>query len=193
MSDHESLIERLGALLGIEPSYADAFGRSVETSTETRRAILAGLGLDVATEEAARRSLAEVEALRHGPVPALIPVEAGRPVRIPLRGADEAVWRLAEEGGATREGRAAGGGLDLTPLPPGYHRLRVEAGDRRVDATVIAAPAACWEPGDMAAGTRLWGVTAQVYGLRSSAISASATTPTSRRPPAARRRSGPRS
>ncbi|HEX2555979.1 MAG TPA: malto-oligosyltrehalose synthase [Microvirga sp.] len=167
MSEHEVLIDRLGALLGIAHSYADAFGRSVDTSTETRRAILAGFGLDVATEEAARRSLREVEALRNGPVPALIPVEAGRPARIPLRDADEAGWRLVEESGAVHEGRAAGGTLELGPLQAGYHRLTVEAGDRRIEATLIAAPATCWQPDDLASGVRLWGVTAQVYGLRS--------------------------
>jgi (1->4)-alpha-D-glucan 1-alpha-D-glucosylmutase len=167
MSEHDSLIERLGGLLGIARSYADAFGRSIETSTETRRAILAGFGLAVGTEEEARRSLAEMEALRNGPVPALLPVEAGRPSRIPLRGAEDASWRLAEEGGVAREGRARGGALDLPALSPGYHRLRVEAGGASAECTLIAAPPTCWEPDDMAAGARLWGATAQVYGLRS--------------------------
>jgi (1->4)-alpha-D-glucan 1-alpha-D-glucosylmutase len=54
MSEHAALIERMAGLLGIASSYADAFGRSVETSTETRQAILEGFGLRFGTEAEAR-------------------------------------------------------------------------------------------------------------------------------------------
>ena len=70
-------------------------------------------------------------------------------------------------------------------LPPGYHRLRVEARGSVGDALVISAPRRCWEPdtggGEPAAAAgaeavdealrplagRQWGVFAPVYALRS--------------------------
>jgi (1->4)-alpha-D-glucan 1-alpha-D-glucosylmutase len=167
MSEHASLIERLGQLFGIGSSYADAFGRSVETSLETRQAILEGFGLRVGTEAQARESLASVEALRTGLVPALVTIEAESLARIPLRGAESASWVLTDEAGGTREGRAESGAVALPALPAGYYRLRVEAEGASAEATLIAAPPRCWEPEDIADGARLWGAAAQIYGLRS--------------------------
>ena len=85
VSEHDVLIEQVAALVGIAPGHTDAFGRHVETSAETRRAILSDSASNVETEDRARDSLAQVERLRRGPVPALVPVEAGQPARIPAR------------------------------------------------------------------------------------------------------------
>ena len=82
-------------------------------------------------------------------------------------------WRLADEGGATREARATiaadgdGAVLDVPALAPGYYRLLLEAEGGAAEATVIAAPRHCWIPEALREGARRWGVTAQVYSLRS--------------------------
>src|SRR5262249_28923007 len=47
---------------------------------------------------------------------------------------------------------------------PGYHRLRF--GDREI--VVAVAPRRCVTLGDIGAGQRMWGVAAQIYGLRRS-------------------------
>jgi (1->4)-alpha-D-glucan 1-alpha-D-glucosylmutase len=166
----QDAIARLAQLLGVAPTYANAFGQSVDVSPETIRAILAGFGLPVGSDADAHRSLEEVERLRQGLVPRVIPVEAGRPARIPVRRATGvANWRVTDEEGVVREGRAwlLDGALQLPPMLAGYHRLRVEGGGEVGEATLIAAPPQCWEPDDIAQGARLWGATAQVYGLRS--------------------------
>ncbi|MBM1170413.1 malto-oligosyltrehalose synthase [Microvirga arabica] len=166
MSRLDALLERMAALVGISSDYSDAFGKRVETGSGTRKALLAALGLDVSSEKGAQESLGRLEHLKAGPVPAVMTVEAGAPARIKLRSAAVAsTWSLIEEGGTTHEGRLTKTSrtLDLPSLPMGYHRLRL--GDR--DATIIAAPDKCWEPDALKGNTRLWGLTAQVYSLRS--------------------------
>ncbi|MET0744340.1 MAG: malto-oligosyltrehalose synthase [Microvirga sp.] len=49
----------------------------------------------------------------------------------------------------------------------GNHRRPAQAGRQDSEATVIAAPARCFEPENLSAGARLWGAAAQVYSLRS--------------------------
>ncbi|GJD53539.1 hypothetical protein OPKNFCMD_6316 [Methylobacterium crusticola] len=184
----EDVVARLADRVGIAADYTDAFGQNVATPLAVRRGVLAALGLPADTEAQARASLAQVEALRDGLVPPLLPVEARRASRVPVRlgagspGAGSPgtgpggilSWRLLDERGSARDGRtpvSAGDGepsFDLPPLTPGYHRLSVTLGDQRAEATVIAAPQRCWRPralGDE--GARDWGLAAQLYGLRS--------------------------
>lgn len=166
MSKLDALVERMAALVGISPDYTDAFGRSVQTSPATRQALLAGLGLDVSSESGARESLARLERLKDGPLPAVITINADNPWTIDFRASPgRPEWILIEEDGAVHEGRLAEGKrtLDLPALPLGYHRLRL--GD--METTVIAAPPRCWEPEAFQGEARLWGATAQIYSLRS--------------------------
>ncbi len=170
----ERLAEEIAGLFGVEPAYTDAFGRRRESPLSSRRALLAALGLPTATFEEARASLARVIALKQGPLPALIPVLADAPARLPIRRSAQGGggWTLVTEAGETLSGQAESGGFEadrivLPPLAAGYHRLSLAVGDASsVDATVIAAPARCWVPEPLASG-RLWGVTAPVYALRS--------------------------
>jgi (1->4)-alpha-D-glucan 1-alpha-D-glucosylmutase len=166
MSKLDALLERMAALVGISPDYTDAFGQSVETSPTTRQALLAGLGLDISSEAGAQESLARLERLKKGPLPAVITVDAETPTTIEFRASPgQQAWILIEEDGAVHEGRFGKGdlGLALPALPAGYHRFR--AGDR--ETTVIAAPPRCWEPEALQGESRLWGATAQIYSLRS--------------------------
>ncbi len=174
MAVTEDVVARLADEAGIAADYTDAFGQRVETPLSVRQGLLAALGLPAGTEEEARASLARIHALRHGLVPPLVPVEAGRAARVPVRAEARSgtlSWRIVDERGTARDGRVALGpdtaAIELPPLTPGYHRLTV-TGDRRAEATVIAAPQRCWRPralGDE--GARDWGLAAQLYGLRS--------------------------
>ncbi|UVF21082.1 malto-oligosyltrehalose synthase [Microvirga terrae] len=166
MSKLDALVERMAALVGISPDYTDAFGQSVETSPSTRRTLLAALGLDIASEAGAQESLARLERLRHGPVPAVITVDADRASTLAFRAAPGPMsWILIEEDGAVHEGRLARNdtALDLPTLQMGYHRFRL--GDQ--ETTIIAAPSRCFEPEALQGETRLWGAAAQIYSLRS--------------------------
>lgn len=175
MSGREEMIRRLAALVGIADRYQDQEGRTVETVLDAQRAVLKGLGFSTETDGATEESLTQVEARKNGLIPLLLPIPAGHPRRVPLRGVvgGSAVWRIQEESGATREGRSAvtpgapGGSIELPALPTGYHHLQIDAGGRSGRSTIIAAPSRCWEPPSMREGSRLWGTTAQIYSLRS--------------------------
>ena len=95
-----SPLEKLADLVGVAAGYTDAFGKPVETSLEVRRGLLAALGFAVADEAAIAESLAAVERLRCGLIPPLLPVEARRAARVPVRPQDGAphtlVWRLVD-------------------------------------------------------------------------------------------------
>src|SRR5690606_38894055 len=47
---HASALARLSERMGIEPEYRDAHGKVVRTSDETRRKLLAAMGVPVANE-----------------------------------------------------------------------------------------------------------------------------------------------
>lgn len=166
MSKLDALLERMAALVGISADYTDAFGQSVQTSTATRQALLAALGLDISSEAGAQESLARLERLKKGSIPATVTVEAEKPSTIEFRTSPiQPAWILIEEDGTVHEGRLAKGeaALDLPALPMGYHRLRFGAWE----TTIIAAPSRCWEPEALQGETKLWGASAQIYSLRS--------------------------
>jgi 4-alpha-glucanotransferase len=54
-----------------------------------------------------------------------------------------------------------------TGLPLGYHQLDLKAADVSARLTLIVAPAGCYLPRDLAGDARSWGLTCQLYGLRS--------------------------
>lgn len=175
-------LERLADLLGVAAGYTDAFGQPVETALDVRRGMIAALGFPAETQADIEASLAEVEAVRGGLIPPLLPAEARRAITVPIqvRGATGTLsWRLTDERGHHREGRVAVSrdSFELPPLTPGYHRLSAHLGEHRAEAWIISAPQRCWRPRAYAdEGARDWGLAAQLYGLRSPTISASALT-----------------
>ena len=160
---HDDLIAELAEKLGVAASYQDQNDRRCDIALATRRALIEGLGYSAANEEETRASLARVEAERAGPLPLWIVVEAGRPATIEAQGAIGR-WSVRDEsGGLVAEG--AGAAIALPALEAGYAHLIVEEGARAT--LLLVAPPRCWSPEAFRAGARGWGVTAQVYGLRS--------------------------
>ncbi|HZH12333.1 MAG TPA: malto-oligosyltrehalose synthase [Microvirga sp.] len=159
-------LEHMAALVGISPEYSDAFGRRIETSPETRSALLKALGIGTSNEDEVQQSLARLKRLKAGLIPAVIPILADQPARVPLQGQPkQGEWRITEETGEVHEGKLGkdAAALNLPALPIGYHRLQLDG----VEATIIAAPEKCWQPEALRNGQRLWGAAAQVYSLRS--------------------------
>ena len=76
-------------------------------------------------------------------------------------------WRLDLEGGASLAGRLGDDGAVVVPgrrLALGYHRLHLARGGRAASTTLVVAPRRCYLPPGL---TAQWGVTAQLYGIRS--------------------------
>ncbi|WP_135470324.1 malto-oligosyltrehalose trehalohydrolase [Crenalkalicoccus roseus] len=183
-----SALDRLAARMGIEPEFRDARGQVVRAGAETKRRLLAAMGVEAVDEAAAEAALAALD--RAGwqhPLPPVQVARAGGAVAVPLAlpaGTGPLRWRLALEEGGERTGEAAFAALDLievkeqdgrrlerrrlplpADLPWGYHCLSVEPGGAAMP--LIITPGRCFLPPVLEEGRRLWGIAAQLYLLRS--------------------------
>ena len=184
-----SVLDELAERMGIEPQFRNAKGEIVETSSETKRSLLAAMGVEAADEAQTRSALEDMdraEWLRSLPIVQVLRADTGVPaIELVLpAGTSEIAWRLTLEDGAERTGRIAFGELGLidartvdgtslerrrlqleADLPWGYHRLAVEPGEASV--VLVLTPGSCWLPSAVTEGRRLWGIAAQLYLLRS--------------------------
>jgi 4-alpha-glucanotransferase len=189
------LIDRLSALVGIEPSYFDIFGERHDTSLETNAAVLSALGFDVSSHLALHAAIAALEeaSWRRWIAPVVVKTQDGPSIDLDLfLPADEADgswrWDVACEGGEHAAGTFRPEDLPLlsardidgrrverrnlrlpSGLPLGYHRVRVESGGSRgAEAGLVLAPRRCYiSPELAAADRRAWGLSGHVYTLRS--------------------------
>ena len=189
MTEGRPHLHALAERMGIVEQYVDQSGRECRvTSDETRVLLLRALGLEVADEDSARATLErlEREEAERLIAPARV-VSAGSgaardiALRLPARAGGSVAWRawLRLEGAADDEWREHGHGsaerdadglvtLRLPPLAePGYHTLRLEAGGRRAEQTLIVVPDSCLEPAALLEGRPVFGVIANLYAVRS--------------------------
>ena len=189
-----SALDELAARMGIEPTFRDARGQIVEATSETKQALLAAMDLDVSSEA---RAQAELEQLQRAEwLRPLAPVTvhhtgsgpATADVVFPA-GTASVIWRLRLEDGAEQFGEIRFDQLALIEetdlnsqrlqrrrlalgdgLPWGYHRLELlppSDHDPLAAASLVVTPGRCWLPPAVSDGTRLWGIAAQLYLLRS--------------------------
>ena len=173
-------LRRVAELIGIGTRHIDALGAVHEPDEDTLSRLIAAFGLPSEPEQAAD---ALAEASRNAPF-GLPPVhivahEAPDPVlRLRLAVDLPIEWNCRFEDGTEASGRGsavpAGGdrsdeALLALPaaLPLGYHRLELSAGAVSVQLGLIVAPSVCYLHPALQPGARSWGLTAQLYGLRS--------------------------
>ncbi|HEX2152341.1 MAG TPA: 4-alpha-glucanotransferase [Stellaceae bacterium] len=163
-------VRRVAGLLGIATDHVDAFGNKHEADEETLSRLIGALGLPADPKQAAEALDEERNAAPFGLAPVHI-VDRDDPSPIlplprPPQGGVE--WHIRLEDGSERRGRSDGAVLCLPGgLPLGYHRLAVAAGGTKAEIDLIVAPQSCHLPEGLRSGARSWGLTAQVYGLRS--------------------------
>jgi 4-alpha-glucanotransferase len=188
-----SALRELADRRGIVDGYWDVTGREYrETSDATRVALLAAMGVDASSEEAARRTLAAEEDRERERV--LEPVAVWREradaepalrLRVPpaVQGAHGRVsWRLElvlEDGSATAsEGtlvRSPGSAWSAVPLPfapaPGHHRVRLAlAGPgtlREAEQRFVVAPRCALRAEEKLGARRTYGLWTNLYTVRS--------------------------
>ena len=184
-------LRRLANLAGVETRYWDIRGNLHEASPETLRAILGALDISAESESAVKASIAALsDAEWSGMLPTSVVVSAGQPasieVRIPAGDAEASLeWRLQMEDGSSHSGNDRLGVLAdlgarsvhardilrkrlvLPALPLGYHTLHLVLKTASSKARIIAVPSGCHLPPALEQGERLWGVSAQLYALRS--------------------------
>lgn len=186
------LLDALADRFGIETSYRDALKKLRKTSEETKRLLLAAMGADAADDGSIAVMLDKIDRDRWQRT--LRPVYVVRaddgPIAIelnftgPRAEAGEVEWTLRLENGTQQQGDAKIETLAVVEeheidgkrfarrklflgdkIPEGYHRLTIDGG--AAESLLIATPGRCWVPPSMSKGTRLWGVSAQLYVLRS--------------------------
>ena len=183
-------LRALADRLGIQASYLDQTGESQRyTSDETRERLLAAMGFDASTEELAAAELRALRRARRREWIAPVRVVRQRSrnlsrvsVRVPRFDAESVEYTLTlrtEEGRvATWRGGTHGGAsrrmvLTLPIVPPlGYHDLSVRfaANGKVRSATqrLIVVPSRCTPPEVRLRGKRGFGITANLYTVRSS-------------------------
>jgi len=186
-------LDRLADLVGIEPFYHDIFGNRRDTGASTKRALVAAMGLPAAGDGQVADSLRRVEDgswLR--PLPPVLVVGEGTTIAVPVslpagEAAAMLAWTLTEEGGIVHQGEVPAAALaDIEsrtiagvpyrrcrlelPVRPGqgYHRLTVAVGGgAAASLRLIVAPERCVLPEELAPGWHGWGISLQLYALRS--------------------------
>ena len=182
-------LDELAELLGIEAQFKDARGKLQRTSADTKRALLAAMGVRVEDDRQIESSLKEIiESDWHRPLPRVYVVFQGSEairiqVTLPPKIA-EITWRLRFEDGKENSQRVAMRDLPLVEtreilgeklerreltlrqdIPCGYHSLKIDPG--ACEAMLIVAPERCWLPDAVKEGRKIWGIAAQVYTLKS--------------------------
>lgn len=165
-------IKTLARLAGINCAYRRYDGNQVQASKETVIALLNGMGFPASTPRQIRESYERISATKRAAIPQLIVANPQHAPRIKLdkRVRDTSFeWRLTREDGSTLAGRAQAASpgalryFSIPLQPQGYHVI--EALGAR--AWLLSAPERCWTPECFADGQTGWGVSAQVYALRS--------------------------
>jgi glycogen debranching enzyme GlgX len=170
-------LDRLARMVGIAPEWWEISGRHHRVSDETKRAMLASMGLPAGSSGEVRDALGEMTARERARLlPRITIANDGEPVVMPLSerrsAAIPARLIAVSEAGEARMiplqiGRGERGDLVgwLTALPAGIWRLSRE---RQPDATatLIVAPKACYLPEPLQRERGAYGVSAQLYGLR---------------------------
>jgi 4-alpha-glucanotransferase len=179
-------LRALADRVGILGEYVDQTGRERRvTSDRTRAALLAAMGYDASTDEAARKTLSGLRKRAEEQLlsPVRVTTDAAAPIicALPRGWPSRVEWELEitdEHGHVARQaGRATvrtGRRIEIAPaqVPAlGYHSLRltVRARDRDAQAQqqLIVAPTRCVTPEAILHGERVVGLTVNVYALRS--------------------------
>lgn len=187
-------LDKLAALAGIQPEYDDIWGNTRRATAETRRALLDAMGVACGTEvetQASLRVWQESEWRRPlSPVAVVSTAAKGVSLRLNLPMRDigrSGRWRLTLESGSVAEGEFHPGQLPVDArtaldegeylaltlaLPAckewGYHALDLALeGLPPASMRIIVCPTDCYQPDAVRDDHRVWGASAQLYGLRS--------------------------
>ncbi len=174
-------LSELAAACGIGTEYVDIWGKHHPTSDFTRRDLLAAMHFDMTAAPAAL--LAELQATaasRPLPPVKVVPSAVRLDLSLALEPANaEWQWTLVLEDGTTHggafrpdqlptDGTATRRRLELPAVDTtGYHRIDFTCGMQKLSLPLIVVPPRCFQPAAIEDTGRIWGLTVQLYGVRS--------------------------
>ena len=165
--DADASIRKLAAACGLSPSWSDHMGKERSVSGDDLRRILEACGLTCSNAAQIAESRARLmrESVARS-LPPMIVAGAGEPLLIPADHLEPSHARIVFEDGDAQDIRLhehADGYVRADAVHRiGYHRLQI--GDS--ETTLAIAPARCFTAADASGGAPVWGLTAQLYGLR---------------------------
>ncbi len=186
-------IEKLARQVGFLSSYINNFGKQINASDDSRKALLDAMGFAVETEQQVMSSLERLQNkdwLRLLPLTKIIHAEdAEYSIHLSLNNSlvqKVLNWEIDCESGdkltgeieinnlSVQNAKIINGedyqrvALTLPRLPEGYHMLRAwfDGDDNQQSCNLIVAPASCYGPKE-AADYKMWGFAAQLYSLKS--------------------------
>ncbi|MDP2355856.1 MAG: 4-alpha-glucanotransferase [Beijerinckiaceae bacterium] len=165
--DADASIRKLAFASGLSPSWTDHTGQDRTVSGDDLRRILESCGVacsNVSQIADSRRQLMQEVGGRG--LPPMIVATAGEPLLIPGDNLEPSHARIVFEEGDAQDiwlHEHADGYLRADPVHRiGYHRLQVA----NTQTTLAIAPPRCFTSADVSGGAPVWGLTAQLYGLR---------------------------
>lgn len=191
------LLEHVAALCGIEASYEDMFGAQHEVEDEVLKALLSGCGYAAQTPRDLLEVLEVIRGSSACRVVEPVQVVAAetRPIAITLTIAESFShgryqWRLLRENGSEARGEGCLSELQTVDelsirggrvcrrvlllgesLECGYHDVEIRLSSALEEKTarqrLIVRPRRAYLPEGLRGEKRLWGLTAQLYGVRS--------------------------
>src|SRR5260370_1185965 len=164
-------LRHIADLVGIATRHVDALGVVHEPGEEILSRLIAAFGLPSDPQQASE-ALAEqdrVSPFGLAPVEIVAQEDPAPVLHLRLPAQDGGVeWHCRLEDGEQHSGRSNGSELLLPAgLPLGYHRLAIAGAGATAEIGLAVAPAACHLGAALQAGARSWGLTTQLYGLRS--------------------------
>jgi (1->4)-alpha-D-glucan 1-alpha-D-glucosylmutase len=185
-------LNQLGELAGILPDYYDIWGKRHEATEATKRALLTAMGaLDGNTPDIDGAILQIEKAIWTECLPPVHVCLIDQPIEVICRLSESGCsqpcyWRITLENGDTFEGTFNPAELEQTgshsddkeqlvavslALPVlrviGYHTLEIGcSGAPLAHCALIVCPPVAYFPPAFADGNRLWGLSIQLYGLR---------------------------
>ncbi|MGH7105919.1 MAG: glycogen debranching protein GlgX, partial [Acetobacteraceae bacterium] len=164
-----AILDELVRQVGIASEWHDLAGGLHSVGLETKRALLAAVGLPGGMRSEAEDSLARLEARTRRGLPAAKVVREGRAISLPLArsgacgGAPVAITVRLEEGG--EEHLLGEGGEVVLPLLPVGRHLVVREDQPAFPCLLTVAPRHCYVPPALAGGARRFGISAHLATL----------------------------
>ena len=168
-------LDRLLHSFGIASEYIEFSGKRASISALNRLNMLAAMGVTPTTAADVEHLLKQREASFHDSLlPPVYLLQQGETVLHLNPGTRPAPrtldWQLLLEDTSRHRGKLElqpSATLPLPPLPVGYHTLEWQLDNHKSSTLLIVAPPRCWQPKVIEHGEKLWGLSVQLYSVRS--------------------------